>query len=296
MGTQAEVESPRTRRVRPKVLAGAVAGAAVLFVGAVVVAAPLGAKESLPKHEGVGSDRAHQVITELKERGVITSSDEVISITEDAVALKGDPSEPWVTEAAGKANPGKGGGGGGGKGGGKGSTSTTTPSSPGGGLSSSYALQSGVGLLTSYIVTSAPGTPIYFVDGLQQAAADATTYTGSPMVPGTASTGAEPVNGEVRISSSDTQICGSDNAAGCTWTWYDGSKVLKSEIKVRSWLPFDAARCLIGHELGHGLGLAHVSDSTQLMNPVWTQGSSPCSYQRGDAAGLATMASVKFTL
>jgi hypothetical protein len=261
----------------------------------VVVAGPIGAKPGLPAHEGVGSERAHQVVDELKAQGVITSSDEVISITEDAVALKGDPKEPWVTEAAGKTNPGKGGGGGG-KGGKGATTTTTTTTAPGGGLSSSYRLQAGVGLLSSYVLTSAPGTPLYFVDGLSQAAADATTYTASPMVPGTASTGAEPVNGEVRISSSDVQICGSDNAAGCAWTWYDGTKVLKAEIKVRSWLPFEAARCLIGHELGHGLGLAHVSDTTQLMNPVWTQGSSPCSYQRGDAAGLTQMASVKFDL
>ncbi|MGO4856273.1 peptidase [Arthrobacter sp. 2MCAF14] len=49
----------------------------------------------------------------------------------------------------------------------------------------------------------------------------------------------------------------------------------------------DAARGLIEHELGHLVGLEHVSDTTQLMNPTMTPGISD--YQPGDLTGLAIL-------
>jgi predicted Zn-dependent protease len=40
------------------------------------------------------------------------------------------------------------------------------------------------------------------------------------------------------------------------------------------------------HEIGHVLGLGHVTDRAQLMYPIHTDGRSPLTPQRGDIAGL----------
>lgn len=49
----------------------------------------------------------------------------------------------------------------------------------------------------------------------------------------------------------------------------------------------DPARGLIAHELGHLVGLDHVADPAQLMNPQMTPGVT--SFQPGDLAGLARL-------
>jgi len=48
----------------------------------------------------------------------------------------------------------------------------------------------------------------------------------------------------------------------------------------------DGRGALLKHELGHVLGLGHVTDESQLMFPIHTRGLSPLTPQRGDIAGL----------
>jgi hypothetical protein len=297
----------------------AAAAAAVALVVAAASLAPAAEQAGPPLADGVAPEQADAVVDDLLASGVIDDESEVLAISDHGVALRGDPTEAWasvdvtVTSSAartstkgggGKDGGGKDGGGTKGGGGGRsgkggstgGSTTVVIGDGGSGGSSDSYSLLSGVGLLTGYQVTAASGTPRHLYDGLVAAAGDSALHTGSTMTPGSGSTGWEPLNGEIRISESSTTVCGTDQAAGCTTTWYDGTRVLKAEVRIRDWVDPMIARCLIGHELGHGLGLGHVSDASQLMNSVWIYGSSPCTFQAGDAAGLATMGSVKSTL
>jgi hypothetical protein len=46
------------------------------------------------------------------------------------------------------------------------------------------------------------------------------------------------------------------------------------------------ARAVVLHELGHVVGLAHVQDDGEIMNPV---GGDVTSYQAGDRSGLAQL-------
>lgn len=63
--------------------------------------------------------------------------------------------------------------------------------------------------------------------------------------------------------------------------------VIKRGVRMKTWFaPGGSTGALLLHELGHALGLQHVTDSHQIMYPVF--GSySPGVYQSGDLTGLA---------
>lgn len=67
----------------------------------------------------------------------------------------------------------------------------------------------------------------------------------------------------------------------------DGAVVLKRGVWLKSWFaPGASTGALLLHELGHVIGLRHVSDVHQIMYPVFGP-YSPGVYQAGDLAGLA---------
>ena len=51
---------------------------------------------------------------------------------------------------------------------------------------------------------------------------------------------------------------------------------------------FPGRGALITHEVGHSLGLGHVTDRREIMYPVATNGS-PLGLEKGDVAGLDTL-------
>ena len=101
--------------------------------------------------------------------------------------------------------------------------------------------------------------------------------------------------------------CGSNSSTvGMTWTYWSGLPSGKSYVthadvylcprlfRLGTW----ATQATIGHELGHGMGLGHVSNryqgSYQLMNP--TVRPSVLTYRAGDKAGLVKLARATATI
>jgi hypothetical protein len=64
-----------------------------------------------------------------------------------------------------------------------------------------------------------------------------------------------------------------------------GSVVIDSTLRIKGGFAYGITRGdLLMHELGHVMGLAHYSSSSEMMNPVMTRGAAR--YGRGDLAGL----------
>jgi hypothetical protein len=104
-------------------------------------------------------------------------------------------------------------------------------------------------------------------------------------------TAEEPIFTELKGEGTVLGRAGSESVSvgGSDYTYVSGqlelnAPALKSLIKQES---LAQARGTIEHELGHIVGLDHIEDSTQLMNPTDSAGLN--SYQIGDLNGLALL-------
>ena len=89
----------------------------------------------------------------------------------------------------------------------------------------------------------------------------------------------------IGFATAATEPAFSHGAIGVTYTTYSGHRILTAGVDLKQdWVANTPQwHALLLHELGHAVGLDHVSDVTQLMNPFVT---STTTYAAGDSEGL----------
>lgn len=147
----------------------------------------------------------------------------------------------------------------------------------------SYTLTFGPGVLdpAGYELVFAPSVGPDIAANVETAAAEATRATGVPV-------GVEPAPHLIVFEVTAADVCGN----ACAYTSFDGVLhiIISANIYIEGWsFPQQYAPCLAVHELGHALGLGHIDDPRQIMNPTWTPDRSPCMWAKGDLAGLAQL-------